>query len=448
MDQSFFLENHADLLSGNDNHSYCYLCLDIEAANQNSWSKNQLKGITNMPTIGTISFTINDGLDSGIALLLTKPPEEKIDFTYGSCQLLASPSTPYVVFRFFGASSLDDAYNNGSLLVQEILDMLSITGHADLAIREAEDEHLVWWTAAGTRSIAFVSTATFAVKIGPITLTVHDAQGNIVPPTPVIPKHNLGFRFYRLSQVSDELYDAYRNMYLAFEYLLSSKFSKGKGFEKDWLYQSLQSASTGLGLPALVPPGTVDPIAHIISVIYENARLPLFHAKDGKAYFAPVQSVNDRELVASALDMLTQIVIRMADIWYSARRISGSVNLKIFEQQDRELFDKAHFIYTDNPNFTLDDDLESESIINGIAFPAMFNEYYGSAYRHNISGTIQISSLNSRKQFHALYLLNDESMLLGVSPDTIIDLTDFDILQVCLFIRARNANVPKYIYSR
>jgi hypothetical protein len=38
-----------------------------------------------------------------------------------------------------------------------------------------------------------------------------------------MPEHHIGFRFFRLAQVTDDLYDAYRNMYLAFEVLLSSR---------------------------------------------------------------------------------------------------------------------------------------------------------------------------------------------------------------------------------
>jgi len=401
-----------------------------------------------MPAIGTLSFTNNDGLDSGIALLLTKPPEEEIDFKYGNSQLLASPNTPYVICRFFGASSFDDAYDKGGLLLQEGLDMLSITGHADLVTREVEEEYLVWWVASGTRSIALASTATFSVKIGSVSLTVRDKQGNIVPPTPIFPKHNKGFRFYRLSQISDDLYDAYRNMYLAFEYLLSSKYPKTQRYEKDWIYQSLTSASADLGLSGLVPAGTADPVDHIFNVIYVNARLPLFHAKHGKAYFVPIQSTNDREVITSALGMLTQIVLRMAEIWFSARRMSGWLNLKIFEQQNRPLFDGSHFVITDNPNFTLQDELEAQSITNGISFPGSFSEYHGAQNRQNVSGTLQISALTSTYQLHTIYVVNEKKILLGASLDAALDLIGFDIFYIYLFIRGRNASAPKDLYSR
>jgi len=361
---------------------------------------------------------------------------------------LPPPGTPHVVCRFAGAHSLDEAFNTGSLIAQEALDILSMTGRADLVTREADDEFLAWWCSKGLRSIAMVSTATFSVKVGPITLTVRDAQGNVVPPTPVVPKHHIGFRFYRLAQTSDDLYDAYRNMYLAFESLLSSQYPKNRGLEIDWLRHSLNAASSDLQLSSLVPVGISDPPAHILTEIYDGARLPLFHAKDGKAYFAPVHSAADRQEITAALATLTQIVIRMADKWYAARRLGGWVNLKLLEEQNGKLFGGSQFVFTDNPAFTLQDDLGSESIKNGVHFPATFSEFYGGDQRHNIGGQIHISALASRGRLHALYLINENTPLMGVSPDTTIDLSGFDVFEIRLFVRGRNGSAPKYMYLR
>jgi hypothetical protein len=96
-------------------------------------------------------------------------------------------------------------------------------GRGDGVIAEAEDEHVLWWTEQIGLVLRLVSTATLQFGVGSITLEIKDSQGNIVPPTPVMPEHHIGFRFFRLAQVTDDLYDAYRNMYLAFEVMLSSR---------------------------------------------------------------------------------------------------------------------------------------------------------------------------------------------------------------------------------
>src|SRR5262249_18269 len=146
----------------------------------------------------------------------------------------------------------------GSELLQDGLDMWPIFGRADLATRDAPDEYFAWWRDGGKSVIAVVDTGTFSFHVPPISIEVRDVRGQIVPPTPVTPQHHLAFRFYRLSQVSDDLFDAFRNMYLAVELLLSAKYPKGVEHEIDWLRASL---------------------------VYLNARLPLFHAKDGRIIF-------------------------------------------------------------------------------------------------------------------------------------------------------------------
>lgn len=401
-----------------------------------------------MPSIGSLTFPIDDGLDSGIAFLLLKPPEKELTLRYRDCQILAAPGTPYVICRFAGAVSLEDAFKTGSLVAQEALDILSMTGNADLVTREADDEYLAWWCSTDGQTMAVVSTLTLSVTLGHATVTVRDANGNVVPPTPVIPKHHIGFRFYRLSQISDDLYDAYRNMYLAFESMLSSQYPKTKGLEIDWLRQSLNAASADLQLSNLIPVGVADATGYLLARIYDGARLPLFHAKDGKAYFAPVQSSTNREEVSAALATLTQIVIRMAGKWFSARRLGGWVNLELLAAQNERLFAGSWVVFTDNPGFTLQDGLDSESIKNGVPFPGTYREFFGAEKRPYISGQLPVSGLASRGRLHALYIVNDTTPLVGVSLDTTIDLSGLDVFEVHLFLRQRNGSAPKYMYPR
>jgi hypothetical protein len=87
-----------------------------------------------------------------------------------------------------------------------------MTGGADLATRDAADEYFAWWQQGGTKVISITSTATLRWSIGPINIEVRDASGNVVAPTVVVPRHHLGFRFFRLAQVTDDLFDAFRNM--------------------------------------------------------------------------------------------------------------------------------------------------------------------------------------------------------------------------------------------
>ena len=67
----------------------------------------------------------------------------------------------------------------------------------------------------------FVVTNPLSLRMT-MTATVTDPDGNVVqaqpPPTPLIHE---AYRFIRMSRTSDDLYDSYRNLFLAFECLLS-----------------------------------------------------------------------------------------------------------------------------------------------------------------------------------------------------------------------------------
>jgi hypothetical protein len=261
----------------------------------------EVRGSRAMAILGSLALEV---LDSGIAQLLVKRPKTNQEFYYRSATFRAAPDTPFIICCFSGAGSHLDSVTMGSELLQDGLDMLSMSGRADLATRDAPDEYLAWWRDRGKNVIAVVSTATRSFSVGPVTIEVLDAAGQVVPPTPLVPQHHLGFRFYRLSQVSDDLFDAFRNMYLAFELLLSAKYPKGNEREIDWLRTSLAAAAADLDLASLTP-SHVDPVSHIIDAVYLNARLPLFHAKDGHAYFAPLRSNEDRQEINNALQLLT-----------------------------------------------------------------------------------------------------------------------------------------------
>jgi hypothetical protein len=99
-----------------------------------------------------------------------------------------------------------------------------------------------------------------------------------------LPRHP-ALRFYRLANVSADLFDAFRNAYLALECLASDATTKGASeSELNWLKRALAGPLLAGLPPCLIGSGTVDDI-------YRHGRLPTFHAKMGDTFYAP----HDRE---------------------------------------------------------------------------------------------------------------------------------------------------------
>jgi hypothetical protein len=296
-----------------------------------------------MAKLGVLTLdAIPAGLDSFVTFDLPQVAEKSSFLEFENAQIEVAKGQRDVVTRFPGATSAGEAFAKGLELTQRGLDMLSMLGRADLTIHEAEESHTLGWFEGTSRILRVTSTSTIRASVGNPTLIVTDAQGNVVPSTPMRPEHHPAFRFFRLAQVSDDLYDAFRNMYLAFELLLSSRFPKGPGErEIDWLKRGLTGASSTVLISDLVPQASTDSVAALLDLVYEDARLPLFHAKEGRDYYVPQSSPDQRKAVAKALAALTVAVVRMAETWFRARRMGGGWNLRLLHRSLADQFDAS-----------------------------------------------------------------------------------------------------------
>ncbi len=164
---------------------------------------------------------------------------------------------------------------------------------------------MYWWTDEGETIFSLVDTSTLSMKSEVAGIVVRDKNGKVVPSPPPMEQHHLGFRFFRYSQVSEDLFGAYRNMYLAFEHLLSSKHPKGKELEVQWLSRALNLVSDELNLDSIANASEKNSVEFIIDEVYRNARLPLFHAKNGKLFFTPANELADEEATLNSLALLS-----------------------------------------------------------------------------------------------------------------------------------------------
>jgi hypothetical protein len=402
---------------------------------------------TTLVNIGEILVDLSGQFDSGIAQLLIKPPKEEHEISHKDVILKVKPSSPYCICLFSNAKSHEDALNQGILLVQECLDILSMTGKEDLATRDYIDEYYVWWKDGDKKVFSYVSTFTLSISVPSQTLIVKDKNGNIIPPKNVVPNYSLAFRYFRLAQISEDMFDSFRNMYLAFELFLSSIYPKSNEKEIDWLRNSLQSSDALLQFQNIVPQSTLSSIDYIIDTIYLNARLPLFHSKSGKMIFIPT-NINDRLTISNALNLLTKVVILMADKWYSCRRLGGWANLKYFEEYYDKILIDSCFVYSDNPKFTVEDTIKSKSIKKGIRFKSSFRSTFLKENRPNIYGQLDLSCIKNLGSLSALFVINSEKVLLINYPETILDIKAFDLLEVVCFLRGNNASQPRSLYPR
>ena len=121
------------------------------------------------------------------------------------------------------------------------------------------------------------------------TTVVTNPDGTIRQDPPRATKWHESFRYLRLSQATDDLFDAYRNAYLALESILSTitpQKSKGPGkageSEGQWLKRALTKADTMTDLRSLVPYPVEDPVNYFFddSILMSDQLCPMLKAAE------------------------------------------------------------------------------------------------------------------------------------------------------------------------
>jgi hypothetical protein len=214
------------------------------------------------------------------------------------------------------------------------LDMLSLGGRDDLALATPGPEHIAWWTRSGHRTVRIVSIATRAIGFE-ARITVRDAAGRLVrSPSPGSPSWHSSFRFFRLSQTSNDLFDACRNAYLALEAMLSHiapQRLRRRGVagetDKDWFIRALRSCGVNL---AVFAAAYADPALAIYHDIYLGLRVKVFHAKTNRPALLPRRDPH-RLKVLQGLDTTRRLYLAIVEQQFAVRRSRSGFSSYAFQ---------------------------------------------------------------------------------------------------------------------
>ncbi|MFM9966020.1 MAG: hypothetical protein ACKV2Q_32970 [Planctomycetaceae bacterium] len=224
----------------------------------------------------------------GAAFLLRTPAHKSITLQHEEGVVTVRQDAPYITVQLEKAPPDCDLRSKASQVLLEALDIHAATHRDPIGTHRVEREYLTWTRANDGYQLTIADTAHIPWSIsGQGTVTHARAGAPSVPATTQIP-HHASFRFYRLSQLTEDLFDAYRNAYLALECLVSDISPKvSSESEVNWLKRVLSgplSAGVSVGMSV---DATVDEL-------YGWGRLPLFHAKTGKSFYSPQGEERER----------------------------------------------------------------------------------------------------------------------------------------------------------
>jgi hypothetical protein len=389
-------------------------------------------------------------LDSGAAFLLSqKCNVSEVVYINSNEEVEVQEGCPYVVSRIRGASSADDAFNKAYEVAQQGLDMLSITGQADLSIQNASDEYLVWWREQSTQILRVATVTRIPVEIKPATYLLTDKDGNnIPPPSPPQPMYHESFRYLRLSQITDDLFDAFRNAYLALELLLQHITPKQRNEgEGNWLKRSLNSVNNVVPLSSVYSSTSTDVALDIHDNIYKGIRCSIFHAK-AQSRLTP-QNLRDRKLVSEGLDSLIKIVLLITEHWFYANRPSGFMFHSGFDMWIQPLVLNSNIAVSDNdlPCDNLDT-LDQSILQKSVTMPTRFVPELSKAGLNTIVGVIEADQLQKLSKISEFTVINDSGLPISLNLKSFLTYESIDRLEAQIGIQHQNVRQAKQFFKR
>jgi len=268
---------------------------------------------------------------SGIAFLLKC--ESAIDYIWESqnsdWQVELKKDHIYAVARSRYPQAYDNLVAYGLEQILRCLDIIAVKKRGILALDHPQMNHIALFQTGEKTVLRHFSVTTLGIETS-ISVEVRDKDGNIKPSTPIPePSWTSAFAYYRLSQASQDIFEAYRNLFLSLEALLNSIRPRLRDeYETTWLRNAL-SVIAAKGLLANHAPATADPIEYFMETQYKNVRCRLFHAKYPDALL-PHEELNRTDVLA-AYEALLRLWRDIAETYFQVPRAGGVVTYQGFK---------------------------------------------------------------------------------------------------------------------
>jgi len=320
----------------------------------------------------------------------------------------------------------DDILNAGHTAIQEALDVLGMRAMHFLATPNAQYDHLLWWRAGAEIIVRWCDVARLNIRVE-ASWEKRSVDGTVESSadTP-LPAWHEAMRYFRYSQLRDDLYAAYRDAYLALESTLSEVAlpKSGEG-DRAWHIRACAFLQgQGLDFASLVNGAGAgpNPVAEFVDDQFNANRCALFHAKVNRHHLVP-GVLADRRLVAAALERVGRFLTQAANIVLGASNLIGVVTL-----QGMELH--ADLIAADLELAVSDDRSEADAAdteINpaGGAITVLPTAYQGVVdgigYDFGFEGEIAVPSLASTEINSTASRVPDAVMTRGNVEELVVD---------------------------
>ena len=148
---------------------------------------------------------------------------------------ICAGSRAVVVRGLSDCDSYEETRARGVEEVQKGLDLLCARGVAVLVLDEIDSEHFTWWR----RPTGTVGRISADIRLGMRAGLVTLSASGVPSPSPPEPWHE-SERYFRQARATSDLFDGFRNLYLALESILTTLTPQHQGGrEWEWFLRAL-----------------------------------------------------------------------------------------------------------------------------------------------------------------------------------------------------------------
>lgn len=278
----------------------------------------------NQIVLGGLGSTGPNGLPyrSAISYNLRQPSTLSLIDMVNGWEIEIQKDSTTIVARLEEPLSREAVVTTGMECIQRFLDLVSFERSIHIELAKVGDAHTVLYDQDAQYVLERYGTSDFSMEME-FTAVVCDKNGNEIPPPPQPPAVWLpALRFYRLSQSSSNLYEAYRNLWLGLETLLSAlQPIVKKEKEGAWLRRALTYVAGKVDLFPFLPSSCSNVVDYLMDEQYVAMRCYLFHAKPDPSIGAP--SIPSPEKTAFAYAELLRIWREIAQHLLGVRSQGG-----------------------------------------------------------------------------------------------------------------------------
>lgn len=253
---------------------------------------------------------------SGATFRLTKAIGDlRVNFDKNAVRLHRAGPTIEVALRKTNGDPLSVAYR----IAEQALDAIAADSFLVSELDDPLREHASWSREGGATTLRYVTTARMAVDLA-LEIVVTTPDGEVRDQSQPTRKWHPSHAYFRRSQATNDLHEAYRNLFLAFEALLSTVFSwNPKIGERQWIQVALKYVCEGYGidLSRYLSVQGRNPYRRFVREQYHARRCALFHAKLSEGPTIPGEFGSRAELL-DATRLLGALYLDLS------RRITGA----------------------------------------------------------------------------------------------------------------------------